>query len=211
MFEKAAAEIYPVLWICADLTTNKTHGQAFYVGPKVAITARHVIEKYKSIGVARWDGTWRGDVQLEDKERDIAVIVLADCVKAEKSDEQKPVFPVISDQIVRRGTSIGLMGRLRRVEAETGKSSSRTMFSAGYASFWPSRYKTPHWAIQGPFAEPGFSGGPAFNTSGQLVGVITATESMQSAGPLSAPWEFPVISELHPLRDAILGLIQKSS
>ena len=153
-------------------------GSGFFISPDgYAVTNNHVVEHAKSVEVTTDDGTvYTAKVIGTDPKTDLALIKVDgkhDFAYAKFADQA----PRVGDWVVAVGNPFGLGGT---VTAGIVSASGRDIGSGPYDNYIQ---------IDAPINK-GNSGGPAFNTNGNVIGVNTAIYS-PSGGSVGIGFDIP--------------------
>jgi len=142
-----------------SVQTGRGGGTGFLIGSDgTVVTNHHVIENARSIRVKFMDGTWATEVWLlaDDEEQDLALLQVITPTTPRPTHMSDSDDVTVGEQTVAIGNPLGLEHTLTE-----GIISARRMFRGR-------RFIQTSTPIS-----PGNSGGPLFNSIGEVVGVTT--------------------------------------
>lgn len=151
LFEKIAPSV-------VFISDKRKFGSGFYVEPNLVLTNAHVVE-----------GASRVDVILHDGRRAIGTVVeraadKIDLALIEVSEPGKPLA-LASGEDLRVGTWVASVGH--------GMGGIWTFTTGMISNIYPAGDARPLFQTQIPL-NPGASGGPVVNSSGKVLGIVTA-------------------------------------
>lgn len=194
-------------------TKGKLHGKGCLLTPNHVLTAQHVWEgirgRYSWPVVLKFDGLFRCEAVFEAPQQDMLILKATEQLDGTRTGES-PKYPVISDQVLGNGASVGIMSSLHLMETPS-ESNTYTAFASGSVAFMqpPDGKLGVSFALSGCVVQKGMSGSPAFRPDGSLVGVFVQTVSFRAdyEDPRAPIYTLPVIAPISPIRARILAAL----
>jgi Trypsin-like peptidase domain len=181
------------------------------------ITARHLIEhvgkKYEWPVVFKHDGVFKCRILFSAWNFDVALLEATERLEPASFDEPAE-YPRLFSEMPSWGMTVGYLGSLRTLE-RGGIENHGTYFSAAHIStFLPGGDdKSRYYLLTGGVVQRGFSGGPVFTPSSELLGLVI--QSLRFLGDpqdlRSAVYTLPVITPLAPFIGEISKYVSSSS
>lgn len=172
MIRRLLLAVLLILWLAAmaqaqvdtsavvRIQAGTSWGSGVYLGDRIVLTAAHVFR-----GESQYAGVWfpdgsaySGSLKSADQDWDQAVVEL-NRYPEHPGTPLAQQNPVIGEEVYAAG-----YGRGNTVQLIRGQVTSYSTFQAGAASDW--------FTMAGGAAEPGSSGGPIFNSRGEVIGCL---------------------------------------
>jgi hypothetical protein len=156
------------------------------------------------------DGLWNCEIAGDWPARDLALLRVTSVAKPLGSSTGKPQrFPQLSERQPSIGETLGYLASLS-LNDESGSSSGHTYFGQGHVAFFSqNRGHEVVFALAGGAIQKGFSGGPVFAPTGELVGVLV--EALEYVPDLSHPFRaasaVAILAPVGPIAKAIANII----
>ncbi|TAL62637.1 MAG: serine protease [Bacteroidetes bacterium] len=151
---------------------SQTSGTGFIISESgLIVTNWHVVENSNSIEVffPQINKTFDATTVIKDSKNDIAIIKLTDFTFSKIFNNPIP-YPISSSNIVKQGNKVFTLGfPLGNLLGQTSKLSDGIINSLYGIQDDPRLMQ-----ISNPI-QPGNSGGPLFNSSGEIIGIVVAT------------------------------------
>jgi serine protease Do len=158
----------------SDRTEAKSvsSGSGFLVNAEgLVATNWHVVTDAKNVTVSlpNWNASVPANVVLKDKVNDLALLQITDKAKLANKCSALP-YQLGSSQTIGLGEHVSTIGY-----PLTTMLGSNPKFSEGVVSSKSGVQDDPRWLQISAQVEPGSSGGPLFDSDGNIVGIVVAT------------------------------------
>jgi S1-C subfamily serine protease len=196
-----------------SVAATRIYGFGCQVSARHVLTALHVVNEADP-RVLLDDGLWNCDVVGDWPARDLALLRVTSVAKPVGSSTVKPQrFPQLSERQPSIGETLGYLASLS-LNDESGSSSGHTYFGQGHVAFFSqNRSRELVFAMAGGAIQKGFSGGPVFTPTGDLVGVLV--EALEYVPDLSHPFRsasaVAILAPIGPIAKAIADIISRDA
>ena len=164
------------------IETRFSRGSGWLIEPGLIITNEHVVEHYRSVTVRQAeDPEFTGTVLAVDTERDLALIRFdPDQVPLSTRATPLPLGTVPSEDIAQELLALGYSTVSPRPDGTVGAASA----NRGVLSqvVYIDRDKEVRNLLMDVPVDPGDSGGPVFNSSGKVIGLVRAAQTQAAGG-----------------------------
>ncbi len=191
------------------IETRRSRGSGWLIEPGLIITNRHVVEHYRTVTVRQAeDPPFDATVLAVDTPRDIAILQFdpADTPLNEEA-EPLPLGSVTSNDIAQELLALGYSTVSPRDDGTAGAASA----NVGVLSqtvYVDDKKEVKNLLMDAP-VDPGDSGGPVFNSQGEVVGMVRAAQTHAAGGKRVVGTFFAV--HVDEIRDALPELKQGRS
>jgi hypothetical protein len=189
---------------------GKLFGKGCWLSENHILTALHVwqgiSDVYEWPVAIRHDGLYKCEIAFEQTDADL--LVLKTVEKLKHADFPQPVqYPGISANQPFLGTTVGYLATLKIPNA-ADDTDDRTYFASASVSMFmeAGASKGVFFALAGGLIQQGFSGGPVFEASGDVIGVLVQSLRfpVDPTNPLLSIATIPIMSPVQPYRSEIL-------
>lgn len=161
-----------------SIRTEQTYGSGVVIAPGLALTAAHVVDGHDSVHLRFHQDGWRQvDVVAVDTDRDLALVA------TEQPD--RPIAKLASLWRLEPGESIASLGSPRQMEFTAMR---------GIVSFIGRRIRSMRYLQTDITANPGSSGGPVIDESGNLIGIMAFILPDSSGLSFVIPIDYALLS-----------------
>lgn len=189
--------------------TRHSRGSGWLIEPGLIITNEHVVVSHRTVTIRQAeDPDFTATVLAVDRERDIALIEF-DPDEDPVSDRAKPLVlgTVPPDEIAEALMSLGYSTVSPRDDGTVGAASANTGVLSQVV-YVDDNQEIRNLLMDVP-VDPGDSGGPVFNSRGQVIGIVRAAQTQAAGGKRVVGTFFAV--HVDELREALPDLKQGQS
>ena len=191
------------------IETRRSRGSGWLIEPGLIITNRHVVEHYRTVTIRQAeDPPFDATVLATDTPRDIAILKFdPDKVTLNEAAQPLPLGEVKPEDVAQELLALGYSSVSPKDDGTAGAASA----NVGVLSqtvYVDDKKEVKNLLMDAP-VDPGDSGGPVFNSRGEVVGMVRAAQTRAAGGKRVVGTFFAV--HVDEIRDALPELKQGRS